>query len=91
MNKYKVYVPVTVDFDDIGHMIPKSIIWEDGLRFIIDKILDVRPAAAMKAGGQGDRYTIQVNNQWSYLFFERNVAISGCNIGKWFVERKFLN
>ena len=53
MNKYKVYVPVTVDFDDVGHMIPKSIIWEDGHRFIIDKILDVRPAAAMKAGGQG--------------------------------------
>ena len=45
MNKYKVYVPVTVDFDDIGHMIPKSIIWEDGHRFIIDKILDAGTGA----------------------------------------------
>ncbi|WP_243134814.1 hypothetical protein [Acetobacterium wieringae] len=52
------------------------------------KILDVRPAAALKAGGQGDRYTVQINGHQSYLFFERSPNISGTNLGKWFVERK---
>ena len=52
------------------------------------KILDVRPAAALKAGGQGDRYTVQINGHQSYLFFERSPNISGINLGRWFVERK---
>jgi len=41
----------------------------------------------MKAGGQGDRYTIWVNSRQSYLFFERNASLAGNNIGRWFVER----
>ena len=54
----------------------------------IEKILDVRPAAALKAGDQGDRYTVQINGHQSYLFFERSPNISGTKLGKWFVERK---
>jgi hypothetical protein len=42
----------------------------------------------MKAGGQGDRYTVQVNGKQSYLFFERSTNITGNVIGRWFVERK---
>ena len=61
---------------------------EDGREYSIDKILDVRPAAALKAGGQGDRYAVQINGHQSYLFFERSPNISGTNLGKWFVERK---
>lgn len=54
---------------------------------MIDRILDVRPTAAMKAGGQGDQYTISVNGMQSYLFFVRNASIIENNIGRWFVER----
>ena len=84
----KVYVPVKVDFRADGTMLPREITWEDGERFEIDRVRDIRPAAALRAGGQGDRYTIWINGQQSYLFFERSTNLSGNVIGRWFVERK---
>ena len=84
----KVYVQTKVSFDANGTMIPTSLIWEDGHEYIIDKVTDIRQAAAMRAGGQGDRYTIKVNGKQSYLFFERNASLTGPNIGRWFVERR---
>lgn len=65
-----------------------SLIWEDGMHYEIDKVTDIRQAAAMKAGGQGDRYTIWVNGKPTYLFFERSTSIAGNVIGRWFVERR---
>ena len=84
----KVYVPVTVDFRADGVMLPRSIIWEDGHEYEIDKVTDIRQAAAMRAGGQGDRYTIFVEGRQSYLFFERSTNLTGSYIGRWFVERR---
>ena len=84
----KVYVAVKADFAENGKMIPRQITWEDGTKYEIDRILDVRQAAAMKAGGQGDRYTVRICGQQSYLFFERSTNLTGNNIGRWFVERK---
>lgn len=69
-------------------MLPRAIVWEDGHRYEIDRVIDVRPAYAAKAGGQGDRYTIKVGGQQKYLFFERSTNLSGDIIGRWFVERK---
>lgn len=88
MNDPKVYVEVTAAFDSSGRLIPLSLVWEDGRRFAIDRVLEVRPMAAMKAGGQGDRYTIRIGSRQSYLFFERSASLSGSNIGRWFVERR---
>lgn len=84
----KVYVEVNASFGEDGQMYPKSLVWEDGTRYIIDKVTDIRQAAAMKAGGQGDRYTIIINGKQSYLFLERSTNIFGNVIGRWFVERK---
>ena len=84
----KVYVQVKVDFRKDGVMLPREIIWEDGVTYEIDRIVDIRQAAAMKAGGQGDRYTIVVRGKRSYLFFERSTNQTGNNIGRWFVERR---
>ena len=84
----KVYVEVNASFGEDGQMYPKSLVWEDGTRYIIDKVTDIRQAAAMKAGGQGDRYTIIINGKHSYLFFERSTNLYGNVIGRWFVERK---
>lgn len=84
----KVYVQVKVDFREDGVMLPREIIWEDGVTYEIDRVIDIRQAAAMKAGGQGDRYTIVVRGQRSYLFFERSTNQTGNNIGRWFVERR---
>ena len=88
VNQVKVYVPVKVDFREDGVMLPRVITWEDGFRYHVDRVLAIRPAAAAKAGGQGDRYTIQVNGRQTYLFFERLTRQSGNTIGRWFVERR---
>ena len=88
MEGAKVYVGVRASFDAEGRMLPRELTWEDGTVFEIDRVLDIRQAAAMKAGGQGDRYTISVKGQHSYLFFERSEFVAGNNIGRWFVERK---
>lgn len=87
-NKYKVYVSVIVDFKSDGQMLPRFIEWEDGIRYEIDRVIDIRPGYAAKAGGQGDKYTIMVNGQRTYLYFERSTKLTGNIIGRWFVERK---
>ena len=84
----KVYVAVRADFRDDGVMLPREIIWEDGRRYEIDRVTDIRQAPSLKAGGQGDRYTVMINGHQSYLFFERSADITGNNIGRWYVERK---
>lgn len=88
MQNIKVYVAVAAEFDADGCIIPTMITWEDGTKYEIDRVTDIRQAAAMKAGGQGDRYTVQINGHQSYLFFERNASMTGNNIGRWFVERR---
>ena len=84
----KVYVAVKADFNEDGIMLPRELTWEDGTRYEIDRVLDIRQAAAMKAGGQGDRYTVRIKGKQSYLFFERSTNLTGDNIGRWFVERR---
>lgn len=84
----KVYVAVKADFRDDGVMLPREITWEDGKRYSIDRVVDIRQAAARKAGGQGDRYTVVIDGKRTYLFFERSADITGNSIGRWFVERK---
>lgn len=79
MTRLKVFVKVLAFFDPEGRITPMEIIWEDGRRFEIDRILDVRPAASLKAGGAGLRYTVRISNKTTCLFYET---------GRWFVEGK---
>jgi hypothetical protein len=51
-------------------------------------VLDVRPAYAERAGGQGDRYKIVVDNREKYLYFEHSAAFGESVTGRWFVERR---
>jgi hypothetical protein len=53
--------------------------WEDGHKFAIDRILDVRQTASTRAGGIGQRYTIRVMGKETYIWFEDNEQ-------KWFLE-----
>lgn len=75
----KVFVEVTAKFDTEGNITPISLLWEDGTIFEIDRVLDKRRAASLKAGGIGIRYTVRINGKQSYLFYEGP---------KWFVEAK---
>ena len=79
MMAHRVYVRVIVEFDEAGGVCPLSVAWEDGRRFEVDKVLDVRRAAATRAGGQGMRYTCRIKGKETYLFNDD---------GRWFVEAK---
>ena len=82
-NENKVYVDVNEDRLKDGQLIPLSIVWEDGRRFVIDKIIDIRHAASLKAGGSGLRYTVRIRNRETFLFLEKDRGQY-----KWFIERK---
>ena len=75
----KIYVEVDAHFDRLGHLYPRAIHWKDGRRFEIDRVLDIRKAASLKAGGAGIRYTCRIGGHPKYLFLEEN---------KWFVEAR---
>ena len=84
------YVEVTVDFTPEGVMVPRFLTWEDGHRYEIDRIRGVQAAPALKAGGQGDRYTVMIGGKERFLFFEHNADYGDRKIGKWFVEKKII-
>ena len=75
----KVYVEVTARFDTEGWITPLSLVWKDGTVFEIDRVLDCRRAASLKAGGIGMRYTVRISNRQRYLYYEDP---------RWFVEGK---
>ncbi len=75
----KTYVEVEVKFDTDGNILPLKIIWQDGKEFLIDRVVDKKRAASMKAGGTGMRYTIRINGKTTYLWHEEP---------GWFVEAK---
>ncbi|MGN0488908.1 MAG: hypothetical protein ACI4HO_06570 [Ruminococcus sp.] len=75
----KQYVSVTAVFDEDGNLLPINIMWDDGRKFPIDKVTDVRYAASLKAGGAGIRYTCRIGGKEKYLFLEEQ---------RWFVDAK---
>lgn len=80
------YVGVTVAFDESGRMFPRSILWEDGQVYAIDRVLDMRPSFSQKSGGQGDMYTVMIGSHQGHLFFERSTESFTGSPGRWFVE-----
>ena len=56
----KINLKVNAEFDLDGFIRPTSIVWEDGRTFSVDRILDIRRAASLKAGGLGIRYTCRI-------------------------------
>ncbi len=79
MQNTKTYVSVIARFDTAGNIFPGVIIWEDGRRFSVDRVIDVRPCASLRCGGFGIRYTCRILGRETYIFLEEN---------KWYVERK---
>lgn len=73
----KKFVTIIAEHDSNGKIKPLKILWPDGRTFTIDRVLDIRPAASLKAGGCGVRYTCKVHGKEVYLF---------CDEGKWFID-----
>ena len=68
---------VTAKFTKDGSLLPISFVWEDGVKYEIDRVYERRKAASLKAGGRGQRYRCRVHGKEVYLFLED---------GKWFME-----
>ena len=76
-HRVKKYVDVVAKHDSFGEVMPLVILWEDGRRFRIDRVLDRQQAASRKVGGNGMRYLIRIGEQETFLFYEGP---------RWFVE-----
>ncbi len=74
----KINLEVNADFDLDGNIRPRAITWEDGRIFEIDRVLDVRRAASMKAGGLGIRYTCRIMGKTVNIYNDE---------GHWFMEK----
>ncbi|MDD6466946.1 MAG: hypothetical protein PUF50_02055 [Erysipelotrichaceae bacterium] len=73
----KTWVDVLCIHYKNGHVKPLQILWNDNRRYTIDRITQVMPAASLKSGGIGLRYTCEIHSQIRHLYLEE---------GKWFVE-----
>lgn len=77
----KVYVTVNADFMPDGKVLPRYFEWEDGRKFAVDRILDIRHSAATKVGGVGLRYTVRILGKETFMWLEDNELT-------WFMEAK---
>lgn len=75
----KVFIEVSATFSTEGELTPQSFVWEDGIRYEIDKVYNCKRSASLKVGGQGMRYSCRVKSRQVYLFLEE---------GRWFMEGK---
>lgn len=61
-----------------GDVTPLFIVWDNQVKYPIDKVIRKQKAASLKSGGMGMRYTIRIENHIRYLYYE--------NPG-WFIEK----
>ena len=76
-NKNKTFTEVKAIFDREGNITPVCVFCEDEWRDV-DRICDIRPAASLKSGGAGIRYTCDICGVRTYLFLDDK---------KWFIEQ----
>lgn len=78
----KQFVNVICMYMKTGQIQPLYIVWDDGIKYPIDKVTQIIPAASLRSGGMGLRYTCKIGTAQRYLFLEE---------GKWFIERPGVN
>ncbi|MDR0987102.1 MAG: hypothetical protein LBL98_05360 [Ruminococcus sp.] len=82
-NDYKVYVEVLEKRAKDGIITPLAFVWEDGRKYAIDGVIDIRKAASLKAGGAGLRYTVKIAGNARFMFLEEDRGVR-----RWFMEKK---
>lgn len=73
---YKKYIEVVALINKVGDLTPLFIIWDNNIKYPIDKIIEVRKAHST-VGGSGILYVCKINGQTRRLFYERY---------RWFIE-----
>lgn len=74
----KQYVDVIAYHDQYDHVTPLYIVWENHIKYSVDKVLKIERAASLKYGGVGLRYTVRIHGQMRWLYYENP---------KWFIEK----
>lgn len=59
-------------------LIPLFVVWDNGVKYSVDRIIRVERAASLKSGGIGLRYRVLIHGHQRYLYYE--------NPG-WFIEK----
>jgi hypothetical protein len=75
----KEYVDVVTYHRKDGQVKPLYIVWNNGVKYEIDKVVQITRAASLRAGGTGIRYTCMIQGCQRYLFLEED---------RWFIEKK---
>ncbi len=75
----KMYVSVIACYDIDGNITPQKVVWKNNIIYAIDKITQKIPAASLKSGGYGMRYTCVIGGHVRYLYLEEN---------RWFIEKR---
>lgn len=81
MRYEKIYISVIALFKKQGGLTPREIIWTDGKRFQIDKVMFVDQAPSSSGGLLTTRYTVLIGLEERRLFYEKENQ-------RWFVEKK---
>ena len=77
----KIPVKVTAEFSKNGGIKPIVLEWNDGQKFIIDRVV-LRENKPCRSGEiLVERFTVKINGQERYLYYEKIKEL-------WFVERK---
>lgn len=71
MRKYKRYVEVIVLMDKYGAVEPLYIIWDDGIKYPIDKF-DIKGHRSSEVGGSGLLYVCRIQGHNRNLYYEKN-------------------
>ena len=70
MSRQNYNIDVVVKYTREGHMIPLYLIWDNNVRYKIDKITQIQNGASLKYGLQGLRFTCMIQNQYRHLYFD---------------------
>ena len=66
----KQKVAVVVLHTKSGELVPLFVVWDNMVKYQIDKIINKQKAASLKSGGFGIRYTVRIQNQYRSLCYE---------------------
>lgn len=73
---YKRYVEMIEHVSREGVVTPLTLIWENGTKYPIDRILEIRKAAS-SVGGCGILYKCRIQGNIRNLYYEQH---------RWFIE-----
>lgn len=75
INKPKKLISVICEYRKTGEIIPLYIVWDDAIKYPIERVLNVQPAAIV--GIEGIRYTVKIGSQQRIMYLSE---------GKWYIE-----